>query len=168
MQECLLQEDQASLYDPGAAPVAKTYEFEFAAPPEQVFTETVSAVSALGFSILHSEDTPTSVTFNTGASIWSTAGQDMTATAMPVSPSTSKLVLTGSTAPRGKDPQYGSWGERGRIAKGLAARVRGALDTDSADNGPLVAELARLAELHRTGDLSDDEYAQAKHRLLDG
>jgi len=32
--------------------VPKTYEFEFEAPPEQVFQETLGAVSLLGFSIL--------------------------------------------------------------------------------------------------------------------
>ena len=76
----------------------KTYEFEFEAPPEQVFQETLGAVNLLGFSVLASEDE--SFTFNTGPSIFSNAGQD---------------------AQRG---EYGSWGERGRIAKGLAAKVR--------------------------------------------
>jgi hypothetical protein len=146
--------------------VARTYEFEFEAPPEQLFTETVGAVSALGFSILHHEDTPTSITFNTGASIWTAAGQDMTATAMPLSPSSSKLVLSGRTAARGSESQYGSWGERGRIAKGLAARVRGALD-DAPDRPAFVAQLATLVNLHSAGELTDDEFAQAKHRLLE-
>lgn len=153
--------------------MAKTYEFEFQAPPERVFTETVSAVNALGFSILHNEDTATSVTFNTGASIWSAAGQDMTATALPLSPSSTKLVLSGRTAPRGNEQQYGSWGERGRIAKGLAARVRGALGEEPADvtngseNGSaLVTKLAALADLHRSGALTDDEFVQAKQQLL--
>ena len=34
----------------------KTYEFEFEAPPEQVFQETLGAVNLLGFSVLASED----------------------------------------------------------------------------------------------------------------
>jgi hypothetical protein len=105
--------------------VAKIYEFEFDAPPEQLYLETVSAVSVLGFSILESEDT--SLTFNTGASIWSNAGQDMTATAEAVTESSSRLVLSGQNAQRG---EYGSWGERGRIAKGLASLVREALDAE--------------------------------------
>ncbi len=105
--------------------MAKIYEFEFEAPPEQVYLETISAVSVLGFSIRESEDT--SLTFNTGASIWSNAGQDMTVTAEAVTESSSKLVLSGQTAQRG---EYGSWGERGRIAKGLAAKVREALAAD--------------------------------------
>jgi hypothetical protein len=150
--------------------VAKIYEFEFDAPPEQLFTETVSAVSALGFSIHRREDAA-SITFNTGPSMWSAAGQDMTATAQPLSPSSSKLVLSGKTAPRGNEPQYGSWGERGRIAKGLAAKVREALGDQSArpvspDGARFVRELAVLADLHRSGDLSDGEYADAKRRLL--
>jgi Short C-terminal domain len=160
--------------------VAKTYEFEFDAPPEQLYTETLSAVTALGFSILRNEDKVPAITFNTGPSIWSPAGQDMTAKALPVSPSTSKLVVSGRTAPRGEKPQYGSWGERGRIAKGLAARVRGGLvDHAPRKNGAplngtppngveLVDELARLADLHRSGALSDAEFAQAKERLLGG
>ena len=100
----------------------KIYEFEFDASPDQVFQETLGAVNLLGFSVLESEDE--SFTFNTGPSIWSNAGQDMTVTAEALSESSSRLVLTGQTARRGRDTEYGSWGERGRIAKGLAARVR--------------------------------------------
>jgi hypothetical protein len=99
--------------------VPKTYAFEFEAPPEQVFQETLGAVNLLGFSVLESQDG--SFTFNTGPSIWSTAGQDMTVRAEPLSESSSRLVLTGENANRG---EYGTWGERGRIAKGLAAKVR--------------------------------------------
>jgi hypothetical protein len=102
--------------------VPKTYEFEFEAPPDLVFQETLGAVSVLGFSILESE--AASFTFNTGPSIWSNAGQDMTVTAEPLSESSSRLVLSGQAARRGRDTEYGSWGERGRIAKGLAAKVR--------------------------------------------
>jgi hypothetical protein len=84
-----------------------------------VFQETVSAVNVLGFSILATGDD--SLTFNTGPSIFSNAGQDMTVTTEAVTESSSRLVLSGQTAARG---EYGSWGERGRIAKGLAAKVR--------------------------------------------
>jgi hypothetical protein len=154
--------------------VAKTYEFEFDAPPEELFSETLGAVNALGFSILHNEDTATSVTFNTGPSIWSPAGQDMTVTALPLSPSSSKLVITGKTARRGTEAQYGSWGERGRIAKGLATRVKGTLveaparaDDVGPDSSAFVVELAILCELHRNGDVTDDEFAEAKERLFD-
>ncbi len=97
----------------------KTYEFEFDASPDLVFQETLGAVNLLGFSVLQSEDE--SFTFNTGPSIFSNAGQDMTVTAEALSESSSRLVLTGQTAQKG---EYGSWGERGRIAKGLAAKVR--------------------------------------------
>jgi hypothetical protein len=99
--------------------VPKLYEFEFEAPPEQVLEEMLSAVNVLGFSVLESTDG--SLTFNTGPSIWSNAGQDMTVTAEALSASSSRLVLSGQQAARG---EYGSWGERGRIAKGLAAKVR--------------------------------------------
>ena len=97
----------------------KSYEFEFQAPPEQVFQETLGAVNLLGFSVLENVDG--SFTFNTGASIFSSAGQDMTVTAEALTESSSRLVLSGQNAQRG---EYGSWGERGRIAKGLAAKVR--------------------------------------------
>jgi hypothetical protein len=99
--------------------VPKHYEFEFEAPPEQVFQETLGAVNLLGFSILETEDE--SFTFNTGPSIFSNAGQDMTVTAEPLTDSSSRLVLSGRTAQKG---EYGSWGERSRIAKGLASKVR--------------------------------------------
>lgn len=145
--------------------MVKTYEFEFDAPPEQLYTETVSAVSALGFSILRSEDAASSLTFNTGPSIWSTAGQDMTVRALPLSPQASKLVITGRTARRGKHPEYGSWGERGRIAKGLATRVRSTL-TDRLDAPAFVDELAHLADLHRSGDITSEEFERAKDLLF--
>lgn len=158
--------------------MAKIYEFEFDAPPEELFTETLSAVNALGFSILHNEDGEASVTFNTGSSIWSPAGQDMTATTFAISPSASKLVVTGKTARRGEQAQYGSWGERGRIAKGLATRVRGTLPEVPAapraaqsdrntDASAFVVELAILCELHRNGDITDGEFAESKQRLFD-
>jgi hypothetical protein len=157
--------------------VAKTYEFEFDAPPEELFTEMLSAVNALGFSIIHNEDTETSVTFNTGPSIWSAAGQDMTATAFPISQSASKLVVSGRTARRGEQAQYGSWGERGRIAKGLATRLRGTLPESTTitvtehdretDSSAFVVELAILCELHRNGDITDDEFSESKQRLFD-
>jgi hypothetical protein len=102
--------------------VPKNYEFEFEAPPEQLFEETLSAVNVFGFSIIEREDG--AFTFNTGPSIWSSSGQDMTATAEPLSQSFSRLVFSAKTAQRGWDTEYGSWGERGRIAKGLAAKVR--------------------------------------------
>jgi hypothetical protein len=157
--------------------VAKIYEFEFDAPPEELLSETLSVVNALGFSVLDEDDSEASVTFNTGPSIWSAAGQDMTATALPVSPTSSKLVVTGRTARRGEQAQYGSWGERGRIAKGLATRLRGTL-TESAgavndggerdvDSSAFVVELAILCELHRNGDITDDEFCEAKQRLFD-
>jgi hypothetical protein len=102
--------------------VPKIYEFDFEATPDQVFQETLGAVNLLGFSILASEGD--SFTFNTGPSIWSNAGQDMTVTAEALSESSARLVLSGETAQRGRATEYGSFGERGRIAKGLAARVR--------------------------------------------
>jgi hypothetical protein len=156
--------------------VAKTYEFDFNASPDQVFTETVSAVTALGFAVLDTDRPTTSIRFNTGASIWSTAGQDMIATTVALSPSSSRLVVDGQTARRGDEAQYGSWGERSRIAKGLAVKIRGAIGSSkpvespangSTSNGTaFVAELATLAELHRTGALTDHEFAEAKQRLL--
>jgi hypothetical protein len=100
-------------------PVPKIYEFEFDASPDQVFQETLGAVNLLGFSVLESEDA--SFTFNTGPSIFSNAGQDMTVTAEALGEASSRLVLSGQNAQKG---EYGSWGERGRIAKGLAAKVR--------------------------------------------
>jgi hypothetical protein len=100
-------------------PVPKMYEFDFEAPPEQVFQETLGAVNLLGFSVLESEGE--TFTFNTGPSIFSNAGQDMTVTAEALDESSSRLVLSGQTAQKG---EYGSWGERGRIAKGLASKVR--------------------------------------------
>jgi hypothetical protein len=131
-------------------------------------------VQALGFAILHDEEEAASITFNTGPSMWSAAGQDMTATAVAISPSSSKLVVSGKTARRGNEAQYASWGERGRIAKGLATRVgralaeptRSAADDPTSSEAAFVTELATLADLHNAGVLTDGEFARAKERLL--
>ena len=39
---------------------------------------------------------------------------------------------------------------------------------DAADGGGSADELAKLSELHGSGKLSDEEYAQAKAKVLDG
>jgi Short C-terminal domain len=151
----------------------KTFEFEYDLPQQRLFATAVRAVSELGYSILHTEDAAASVTFNTGASMWSNAGQDMTASAVALSADRSKLVVGGRAAQRGKEAQFGSWGERGRIARRLGDRVRALLVVPpvshslppTAPASP-VDELLKLSELHRSGALTDEEFSQAKGRLL--
>ncbi len=158
--------------------MAKNHEFEYDASRERVFTAAVGAIGALGYSVLHSDEAAASVSFNTGASMWSNAGQDMTATAVALSRGQSKLAIGGTTAQRGSQAQFGSWGERGRVAKRLAEKVSELLSNAplqpakagvSATPSPSTADgLVALAELHRSGALTDDEFAKAKSQLLDG
>jgi hypothetical protein len=46
-------------------------------------------------------------------------------------------------------------------------RVATSKSTAPTSDDDLVGELERLARLHRSGDLGDDEYAAAKRRLLE-
>ena len=65
---------------------------------EQLFSETLVVVSALGFSVLD-EDETTSITSTRVHRCGRRRVQDLTATALRLSETSSKLVITGKTAP---------------------------------------------------------------------
>jgi hypothetical protein len=56
-----------------------------------------------------------------------------------------------------------------RAAPGVPVTFVTPTSTDGgADEGDLTDNLDRLSRLHRAGDLSDTEYADAKQKVLDG
>ncbi|WP_354023857.1 SHOCT domain-containing protein [Conyzicola nivalis] len=54
----------------------------------------------------------------------------------------------------------------GSIEAGFDARSHGAATTATPDSVP--SQLGALSSLHTSGAISDDEFARAKERVLDG
>lgn len=106
-------------------------------------------------------------------------GQDLTAT---VAASGAGTVMTmGGSLARGGNPfgggsQVVAWGEKGKLIKKFAQKVRDTLPSipepsiEVSGQAPkattLSDELAKLAQLRDSGVLSADEFETAKKRLL--
>lgn len=157
----------------------KTIERSFDASPKRTFEAARIAVANLGFSVLHSDAVGLVVSFNTGRSWSSWAGQDLTASVF-ADGSRSRVVVGGSLATRGNPfgggSQLGSWGEKGRLSTKFLDEIGAQLPSipepsrvseGEAQGSTLSEELKRLADLRDAGVLSEDEFVAAKSKLLD-
>jgi hypothetical protein len=112
---------------------------------------------------------------NTGRSMSSFAGQDVTAVAQPHDEGTILRVgggLAKGGSPFGGGSQMFAWGELGRVVNRFYDAFEQALPTVDEPTSQQVGgvsaadEIARLAELHEKGALTDAEFSSAKRRLL--
>jgi len=158
----------------------KTYGFKDTSA-ERLWNASIQAVSALGYSVLHSDQASKVLTFNTGRSMSSWAGQDLSVTLTP-SGQNCNMTLGGSLGkggnPMGGGSQVFAWGEKGRLIQTFAAKVNALLPSVSEPTNPttapaatpptgdLVEQIERLAALHASGALTDAEFQNAKSRLL--
>lgn len=154
----------------------KNEERDYEASKDRIFQAALAAIGRSGWSITHTDGAAGAVSFNTGRSMRSWAGQDMTVTVLPLGPQQSKLMIGGSLAkggnPFGGGSQVAAWGEKKKIIgeffraldQALLADVPEA-QTASANSSP-ADELSKLAELHKQGSLSDEEFQAAKTKLL--
>jgi hypothetical protein len=160
---------------PLTAPVAKAVEKTYEASTARLYAALLRAVSALGYSIGHSDATDRTVSFNTGLSVWS-SGQKMTATIVALDADDSKIVIGGRSR---NSLAVFDWGERGRITGKLLGAIDRALPetpepdqpsapTGQAPSGSTAYELKRLGELRAQGVLTDEEFTTAKAKLLFG
>lgn len=121
------------------------------------------------------------VSFNTGRSMWTWAGQDLTATVVPIGADDCKLVIGGSIATRGSPlgggTQLVGWGEKGRIVEKMFEAVRIALpnvpepQTESEPPATVAAadpidRVKKLHELREAGALTDEEFEREKAKAL--
>lgn len=147
----------------------------------------MKAVGLLGYTVIHSDKASGQLSFNTGRSMSSWSGQDLTATVVPAGAG-SQLIMGGSIArggnPFGGGSQLGSWGEKGRLIKTFVDTVTEVLpsipkaQTQSQTKAQAKAsapareaisvadELAKLAKLRDEGVLTPDEFAAQKAKLL--
>jgi hypothetical protein len=108
----------------------KTQEVEFRASTGRVWTALVRAVVELGYATLSSDKASGSLSFNTGRSWKSWAGQDLNATVFSAGKGRSRIVIGGTIArsqAHGGN-QIASWGEK----KGSSA---GFVGHDAVDQG---------------------------------
>jgi len=162
----------ANLADMGG----ETQEFAFRGySTDTVWAAAVRAAGALGYSVLHSDQTSKVLSFNTGRSMSSWAGQDLSMTLTQVGPDC--MMTMGGSLGKGGNPFGGgqafAWGEKGRLIQAFVAKVVDNLPssetTPQAPVGPptgLVDQMERLAALRLSGALTEDEFRAAKARLL--
>src|SRR5690554_1327043 len=81
-------------YDGWMGGKTSTYSFKDATP-ERVWLACIQAVSNLGYNVLHSDRDSKMLSFNTGRSMSSWAGQDLTVTLAPDGSGT-RMTLGGS------------------------------------------------------------------------
>lgn len=153
----------------------KTERYEFEASPERLWAAAIQSVGTLGYTVIMSDSTSKIVSFNTGRSMKSWGGQDLSATVTTGSRGAS-LIMGGSLArgggPMGGGSQLASWGEKGALIKKFAGAVAAALPSvpepqqHRQPSGDLGSELAKLAELRSSGALTEDEFQAAKARLI--
>jgi hypothetical protein len=155
----------------------KTTERTFTASRERVVAAMTRAAAELGFSILSSQPDAGVVSFNTGRSWKSWTGQDLSATAIAISSSDTKVIVGGSLAVRGSGPkQVGSWGEKSALSKKFIDKIDEVLPsvveaervTAGGGTTGVADELKKIADLRDAGILSEGEFEGQKARLLAG
>lgn len=146
------------------------------------------AAANLGYQVIASDPGSGILSFNTGRSMRSWSGQDMSATFIAEQGDKCKVVLGGGTAMRGNPfgggGQVAAWGEKGTVAERFLGRVAHELQAMPAvgrlidgppssggaagpsDTASRVEALDRLARLHRDGMINDQEFATLKAELV--
>jgi hypothetical protein len=106
----------------------------YSANEAQTFAAVENAIQQLGYKVLSKDPMAQALSFNTGMSLKTWAGQDYTATLHLASgPDSTELELTGSISQRGMGAlQAVSWGETERCARRVLDRVQAILTRSSA------------------------------------
>jgi len=112
-----------------AEPVTET----FTEPPDTVFAAAQAVAEQMAKSIEQVDPATRTIYFNTGMSIWSWNGQNMTVQVADAGDGGSRLEVGGRIKRSGLSSiQVVSWGEAGRVAKKFAKRVREQLGASAA------------------------------------
>jgi hypothetical protein len=147
----------------------------FEASRERIYAASLRAISQMGKSVTNSDVASGTVSYNTGMSMRSMAGQDMTVTVFAEGPDQCRVVVGGTRTQRGNiggGGQLFDWGERGKMTRKFFEALDIALQhTPEPTASPThseakVEELERLAALHSSGALDDQEFQAAKAKLL--
>jgi DNA polymerase-3 subunit epsilon len=143
----------------------------------RLYNAVLRTVSQLGYSIQHSDAAARTISFNTGMSMRSWAGQDMTITVIEDAEDASTIIIGGKRAQRGSiaggGGQIYDWGERGKITRAFFEALNGALQQTPEPpqaKKPVqelsVDALERLVQMRESGALTEHEFQAAKSKLL--
>jgi hypothetical protein len=154
----------------------KTFGANFNASTERTFAAGVRAVGELGYTILEARPDAGVISFNSGRSMKSWAGQDMSATFVNDGPGT-KVIVGGSIAkggnPLGGGSQIVSWGEKTQIAERFLRKLEDVLPQtpepkakSNSGGGSLADQFRSLADLKDQGVLSETEFEAAKAKII--
>lgn len=129
----------------------------------------------MGYSIQHTDAASKVLSFNTGRSMSSWAGQDLSMT-LVADGSGGTVMSMGGSLGKGGNPFGGgqafAWGEKGRLIDKFAVTVKEILPRISDRPAPAPAgnsvadELAKLARLRDSGVITEDEFVTQKAKLL--
>lgn len=165
----------------------KPIEATYAASPARVFDACLAAVAQLGYTIQHSDKASHVLSFNTGRSMRSWGGQDVTAQLLGTADNGTRIVVAGRAAAGGMPgrggTQVASWGELKKVARVFLKGVEAALPQVSEEESPpmratastpspdheghsVAIELAELSRLRDQGAISEAEFVAAKARVL--
>lgn len=158
----------------------QTYEGTFPGSTRRVYSAAIRAAAELGYNIIESKPEAGILSFNSGRSMKSWSGQDMTATVLDAGAGKCRVVLGGATAMRGNPfgggGQLITWGEKGDVANRFLQKL-GAVVPQTPEPAPshapaapagLGSELQKLADLHKQGLLTPQQFEAAKAKLLSG
>ena len=108
----------------------KTVETVFEADAKRVFEAARMAIASLGYTVLSADQNSKFLSFNTGRSMKSWAGQDLTAT-MIESGSSTTVIVGGSIAkggnPFGGGSQIAAWGEKDALSRKFLQEIEACL-----------------------------------------
>lgn len=140
--------------------------------------KTRRAVAELGYSVIHTDGAAQIISFNTGRSMSSWAGQDLTASVFQEGDG-SRVVVGGSMATRGNPfgggSQLVSWGEKEKLSNRFLDVLHMQLsrlptaspaepDTPASDDP--VEQLRKLGELRDSGVITPEQFETKREELL--
>src|SRR5665213_2771147 len=156
--------------------MAKTEEKKFEANSARVFNACRVAMAQLSYTLISADETGRMISFNTGRSLKSFAGQDLQATVLDNGDG-SRVIVGGAIARRGGmgSGQQIAWGEKAALSKKFLAEVESVLpnvpeilpsDSTPSESKSIAEELKSLRDLHDQGVISEEEFSKAKEKLL--
>jgi len=107
---------------------------------EIVFNACLSSVATLGYTITYSNKDSGLISFETGLSLSSWAGQQLSCTIIELAEAQTQVILSGTMKQHGAQMQLYSWGEAEKIAKKVMNKI-----------GQTLGESTKI-EVSKTGD----------------
>ncbi len=156
----------------------KTVEQTYKAGFDRTFEACRQAAAELGYSITAVSKESGTISFNTGRSMKTWGGQDLTANLFSSGSSTRVVVggclAKGGSALTGGGAQLGAWGEKKKLSMTLLEKIKTVLPgipegTTAAKPAAATSaadELLKLKSLLDAGALSQEEFDDAKRKLL--